>query len=277
MRHTRRGRLSIGVIAAACLLSGAAGLGADTNAWRFSVGERLDYKMYWGRLRVGTAWFDSQWIRCGERRLLRITANARSTSVLSWIYPVEDTVESIVDPVTFLPLQYTQRLREGRKRRQDLMVFDHEAGRAVWTDENTGEKKSFAIKRDSRDILCFSYFMRGVGYDVGQTNTFQVLVDDKMYDLTIEGLRRETIKSEVEGISECLVLEPKAKFGEIFVRKGRIWLWFSEDDTRAIANVKAELKVASLRAVLYGITMADPTNALPEVTLATNLLSEAAE
>jgi hypothetical protein len=286
-----RMRYTAAILAASCLLLGtadgqAAGLITErlgpiplpagvTNApdW-FAVGERLDYKLVWGVIPVGKASLTTDWVDTGDRILLRITALARTTSLVRALFPVDDRVESIVDPATMLPVQYTQILNEGRKHRNDRIVFDHAAKRAVWRDDMSDKAHILLISEDTRDLLAFTYHMRSKAYDIGTREVTDVIVDEKLYELTLTGLKRQRVK--IKGFKEkfsCLVVRPEAKFGEIFMRKGKINMWFTTDDRRLCAKIYAFLPFADFKACLRSFKQTyGPVTELPKVDIMYDLL-----
>lgn len=225
---------------------------APSSQFWFPVGEKLFYRLYWGIIPVGSAELSTAWTNMNGRALLALRVTAKTGPIVATIYPVEDFIESIVDPGTFLPVEYTQRLREGRHRRHDYTVFYHSGGVARWVSKRTGKTRDIPIDRDTRDALCLMYYMRAKGLDVGESARFRVLVDNKLYDLTVRGVGYENIELEDKKI-RCLKVEPQARFGEIFVRKGRVWLWFSADPKHLCVYATGKVPVASVKAHLYKI------------------------
>jgi len=246
-----------------------------TNAphW-FPVGETLDYRLLWGIIPVGTATLSTDWVNAGDRVLLRIKAIAKTESIVKALFPVDDYVETLVDPNTMLPVQYTQRLREGRKHRNDRIVFDHAAGRAVWRDDETDKAHVLLISEDTRDVLAFSYYMRSRDCQIGMRQETDVIVDEKLCKLTLTGIRHERVKiREFKEKFSCLVMEPEAQFGEIFVRKGKVYLWFTTDARKLCAKMSAILPFVDFRACLRSFTEAyGPVTYLPNVTIMYDLL-----
>ncbi len=86
------------------------------------------------------------------RRLLAIRARIQTVSVLDKIFPVDDFLESVVDPQTFLPLRFTRRLSEGPLPLHEVTTFDHAALQAHWKHLlRKGFEQDFAIEADTRD------------------------------------------------------------------------------------------------------------------------------
>ncbi len=241
----------------------------------FPVGEVLNYKLYWGIMSVGKATISTDWVKVGDRTLLRIKATARTGRIVRMIYPVDDYVESLVDPVTMLPVQYRQELKEGwRRRRQDRIVFDHANKRAVWRDDKTDRSHVLIISEDTRDLMAFTYYMRGKDEDEKMTMTTDVIVDEKLYKLTIKGLKEEKIKIKgIKGKVPCFVVEPEAKFGEIFSKKGVVHIWCTKDERHLCAKLLAFLPFADFKAKISSFTREyGPVTDLEEVEVLFDLL-----
>ncbi len=239
-------------IIATIILCCALGASADvrTNLYSFAVGERLTYGLYWGVIRVGTAHTSIDWFTDENgRHLLLGRAEAKTGSVVSRIFPVDNYIETIMDPETLLPLYYLQSINEGRKSRLDRYKFDHANGIAVWTGKD-GTTNHVEIAADTRDLLSLSYSMRDAGFAVGEEEHFSVVVDDKVYDLQVTGEAIERIRVPGEGRQRSLKVEPVAKFGGVFERKGRMWLWFSTDDSHQCLRAEAKVPVAHVKAIL---------------------------
>jgi hypothetical protein len=242
-----------------CLFAGVAGaedvhIPKGTNTYCFPVGERLTYGLYWGVIPVGEAVLESSWIEEDGRILLCLVSTAKSGRVLSGIYPLDDYVKSVVDPATFLPVRYEQRLREGRHVRHDVVTFDREKLVGHWRSELNGRTNDIPILKDTRDVVCLSYYMRMQTYTGTEHLAFQVLVDDKLYDLNVSFEGRETQKVDGYGQVPCFRLEPVAKFGAIFVRKGKVNLWFSEDSRHTCTRMSGKVPVASVKAILTDVS-----------------------
>lgn len=254
--------MHMNIMRLACLLAGlcsaaAAWAGtnsvAATNALWFPVGEKLSYRLYWGVVPVGSAEFSSEWVEEDGHRYLALRAKAKSSAAINKVYPIDDYVESLVDPATFLPVRYTQKLKEGRKVRHDVTEFDYPARRAYVTANSKKRSEIVTIEADTRDVVCLSYYMRSQQYKGDEKRKFTVLVDDDLFDLEVNFVGTETVDVKGVGKVPCLKVEPKAKFGEIFVRKGKVLLWFSNDPRHVAVRMTGKVPVGSVRACLVKV------------------------
>lgn len=183
----------------------------------------------------------SEYVEEDGRQLLAIRVTTKTLNIMNKIYPVDDFIESIVDPRTFLPLRFTKRLSEGRYRLHEVTTFDHKARTAHWKHLLKGDEKTFAIDADTRDLMSFMYFMRSQKLEPGKRYEFRVMADEKLYDLLVDARDMETL--DIGNYSEirALKLDPDAKFQGLFVRVGKLEVW-SSDDPRCVC-VRATARV----------------------------------
>lgn len=237
----------IGLLAVGLL--GGAALGADTNApaayqnlW-FPVGETLIYKVQWGVWIVAETRVTSEWLEEDGRKLIAIRVTTKTRSIMDKIFPVDDFLESVVDPETFLPLRFTKRLSEGRYRLHEITTFNHAAGTAFWRHLLKDKSEEFAIEPDTRDLLSFMYYMRSQKFELGKHYQFRVMADEKLYDLFVDAIDYETLEIGRYRRIRSLRLYPEAKFHGLFVRVGRLDVWISDDDRCLCVRAMAQAPI----------------------------------
>lgn len=220
---------------------------------RWPVGERLVYRVYWGIIPVGLAVASTEWLEEDGRRLVRIRFQSRTNKVLQKLYPVDDIIESVVDPTTFLPVRFEKNLSEGSHRYHERTIFDRTNNIARWQSLRSGRTRTFPIRPDTRDIPSFMYYMRSHTFAPGTREHYTVMADEKTYDLWINVGKHEALDLPVYGDVDCLKTEPEAAFDGIAVRKGRIWMWISRD-TRCIATrIVLSVPVATAKVILHEV------------------------
>ncbi|NCC52520.1 MAG: DUF3108 domain-containing protein [Spartobacteria bacterium] len=224
----------------------------EVDLW-FSVGERITYQIYWGIIPVGESVASTDWVDFEGRTLLAIRFRTKTNKVLSSLYPVDDLIESIVDPETFLPVQFTKRLSEGRYRCHEITRFDHEKGIAQMSRPGRERVIEYAIEPDTRDIATFMYYMRENEMEPGETYEYRVMADEEIYDLYVKTEKYEKVKTVDGERIESLLMEPEAKFEGLFVRSGKMWLWVSRGEDRVLTKMVAKVPVASVKLILHDI------------------------
>jgi hypothetical protein len=241
-----RWKLKILLLFFLCAASALAGVEDGSTGLWFPVGEFLDYRIYWGVIPVGSSHVTTEWITEDGRSLIAIRVRTKSNHVLSTMYPVDDFLEAIIDPETFLPVRFTKRLSEGRYRADETTTFDHKNLKATWISRLNHKVEEYKIDPDTRDIITFMYYMRRKQFEPYTVTKYRVMADDKIYDLTVKAQNLEPVSLDHFGKLSCLRFEPEAKFGGLFVRKGRMWMWVSQDPRRIATKISAEVPVASI-------------------------------
>jgi len=225
----------------------------EVPALWFPVGEELKYSLHWGVLPVGVAHAWSEWVRLDGRWLVALRLRTRSSAVLNAIYPVDDFIESLVDPGPFLPLRFVKKINEGNNRYDEVTEFDHAAGVARWRSLLRNQEKDLPLEDGIRDVPSLLYWFRRTRFLPGDRGGVRVMADNKIYTVFPNPVEREVVRLPDFGPIPALRFEPQAEFNGLFVRKGRVWVWVAEDDRRLAVRIDAEVPVARVRAVLTSV------------------------
>lgn len=218
----------------------------------FPVGEELVYDVYWGVIPVGEARVWSEWVRRDGRVLLALRFQTLSNKVIASIYPVNDKLETLVDPATFLPVRFEKNMQEGRHRYHEITLFDHTNLTAHWRSLIKNKSRQFPIEPDTRDIATFMYYLRKRPVHEGEHH-YRVMADEKIYDLYLKVAAQEMVKLDNFGRIPCSRIEPDAKFDGLFVRKGKMTLWVSRDARCISTRITASVPVADVKIVLRAV------------------------
>lgn len=243
------------VFCSLCFLWAGAGFASDamtTNQMPFLVGEQLIYNIHWGVFNVGQTKVTTGWTNYQGKTALRIRYVTKSNSVIARFYPVNDLIESMIDPDTFRPYYFIKRLSEGRYRADEITTFDFDKKEMTWKSKLNGRSKTLPIDADTRDIVTMMYYLRGQPFQTGTTNQYRVMADEKLYDLFLTTHDTDGMKFEKWGRVRSFEIEPQAAFKGLFERKGKITFWVSQDSRQVCTRVMAEVPVANIR-----ITLAD--------------------
>lgn len=216
----------------------------------FPVGEEIDYEVYWGIFMVGEATAKAEWVKRDGRRLLSLSLKAESNGLVEKLYPVREWLQTILDPVSFLPLSFEKDSHEGKRHYREITTFDHAAQKGHWKSLTKNKEQAFDIAADTRDLMGLMYWIRKDPIREGETRNYWMMTDEKMYELIVEAGKKEELKLENYGKVPVIKMEPKGKFNGMFVRKGRMFLWISDDARYTICRATASVPVASIKIVL---------------------------
>ena len=222
----------------------------------FPVGEKLTYTIYWGWIEVGESVATTDWVWEEDTWRIRIRFRTKSNGVLSALYPVDDTVETLVDPVTLRPLVFHMNLREGKHQRNETTVFDWENLQAHYVkthEDKPDETKSYEIAPDTRDLVSFMYFLRQTPFEADSTYEFEVMSDEKLYDLTLNTRGYQKINLEDLGKVRSLRMDPTAQFQGVFVRKGEMRIWLSDGERQLLTKMFLDTPFANVRLLLRSV------------------------
>ncbi len=215
------------------------------NAW--DLGERLTFAVKYGPIRAGTTVMEVEdEITWGGRKVLRIKS---TTSSADWFfYRVRDTIISYVDREGLFAWRYEKYQREGNYRNNEVTTFNHETRRAHRNDD--GQRfEPMEIEPFVKDVLGALYYVRTRPLAVGDVLRIPVHDGRRSYTMEVEVSRRERVQVPA-GEFDCLVVEPKLQSDGIFVRKGRLHVWMTDDSRHIPVRVQTAIPIGSIVANL---------------------------
>lgn len=219
-------------------------------------GEKLVYSVRWMKLPVGKAVLHvKDIIDVDGTPAYQITTYTKANRLIRLIYKVDDKVTSYVAVEGFRPLKFQKRLREGRRKKDELIDFDWERKEATYY-EGKGEKqkkrRTIPITEGTQDTLSCIYFLRSLPLQIGKECTMRVATEKKCWDVVITPIKKTKINLRNAGKFDALLIEPTVDFEGLFVhdRKLRIWL---EEETKIPLMMVADIPIGSIVLVLSEI------------------------
>ena len=222
----------------------------------FGVGERLEYDVRFGKLKVGSGTMEVVGItHVRDRETWHTVFTVRGGTLF---YKVNDRYESWIDTRTGNSLRYRQDQHEGS--RDVERNFEFFPDRAVYTENNEPEQASV---NNPLDDASFIYFLRTIPLNVGETYSFERYFRPDRNPVTIRVLRRERIRVPA-GEFDAIVLQPIIKSRGLFGENGHAEVWLSDDENHIMLQLKSGLKIGSLNLYLKSYHPAPGrTNAQP--------------
>jgi len=211
----------------------------------FGVGERMEFEVRFGRIKVGnahmevvaldhlrgrTAWHTAFWVQGGN-----------------FLYRVNDVYESWIDAETLSSLRFVQELEEGGKSTN--RKFEIYPERAIFIQTDKKEWKEEKSVSNPLDDGSFLYFIRTIPLVVGQTYDFDRYFRPDRNPVRIKVLRKERIKVPA-GTFNAIVIQPVIKTKGIFSENGHAEIWLSDDDRHIMLQLKSRLSFGSLNLYL---------------------------
>jgi len=221
----------------------------------YRVGEKLTYNIRWLGITVGYATLEVKGIvDIDGRKHYHLMSRARSNDFLSKIYPVEDVIESFIDAETLLSRRFKKIQREGRYRSEEEVDHDQEKHTGHYYSKKNESSKDFEILPDSQDTLSVFYYFRYLDWKIGDVKNINVVADEKKHVVHVRVLDKERLEVRNLGVHEAIVVEPILEFQGFFQRKGRIWIWFSDDEYHVPLMMETKVPIiGSINATLTKI------------------------
>ena len=208
----------------------------------FKDGERLEYQVKYGFLGVGSATLQVLGLDT-----VRGTPTVHAQFTVQGgirIYRMNDRYESWFDPRSFTTLRTIQHIDEGSyDRDRDFEMYPE---RQMMSENG---KPDTATVAEPLDEASFLFFLRTIPLEVGQTYQFNRYFRPDRNPVTVVVERKEQVKVPA-GTFNTIVVRPVIKTSGIFGEGGRAEVWFADDSTRTLVQLKSKLKFGSLNLYL---------------------------
>ena len=208
----------------------------------FAVGEQLTYDVRFGRIRVGRATMEVvgiESVRGTPAYHTRFEVDGGNR-----LYRVRDRYESWFDTRSLSSLRYVQDIAQGSYERHS--VFEIFPAEARFIEVGKDPQPSVAEPLDEGSFL---YWMRTIPLEVGETYTFDRYFRPDRNPVRIHVVRRERIRVPA-GEFDAIVVQPTIRTRGIFSEGGHAEIWFADDSTRRILQMKSRLAFGSLNLYL---------------------------
>lgn len=230
------------------------------------VGERIGFHGRWFGIPVGSGWIEvKEIVTIDGRSAYHIQGEGRSNQVLSKFYPIHDVVHSYLDVETLKPVRFEKDQREGHYRAHEVVTFDHRESKAVYRSLLNQSVKDISLPRDFHDLVSALYWFRTQPIQPNQTIRMDLYTDEKIFQTEIEIKAPVMLELLKRGTFPCLVVEPKAHFKGLLVKRGRIWAYLTADARRLPLLVKVTTPWGPMSAVIDEDSLAAPAAAPPVV------------
>ncbi len=241
---------------------------AKAGNFPFQIGETFVYIVSWKIFDAGIATLTlADRIHSQNEDIYRFRAIARSTGIVSTLFKVYDIFESQVNVKDLCSRKIVKNLQEGQRQRTTVVTFEQTVHRARLEDRDLNrpelppKRSETPIPSCVQDVISAFYFVRTKNFRVGEVLRFPINDGGKTYDVDVEVQALETIKTPA-GTFQAYRLEPRV-FGGLFKKKGRMFVWLSNDTERIPIQLKAKIAMGTITASLAKVEKAPTIQALP--------------
>jgi len=219
----------------------------------FRPGEKLTYSISWSNVvQAGRAVME---VRAGKtpggRPAYELLSQTDSVGMVDKVYRVRDTVHSVIDAEELSSCAFSLRESHGKRKRIRDMVFDNEKG-TVKTTVN-GVSETYPVPERVQDALSSLYYVRTrQDLIVGKPIMVDVHDSGKTWAVEIHTLGRERITTPA-GDFDAIIVKTYPKYEGVFMNKGEIIIWFTDDARRVPVLMKSKISIGSIVATLTEI------------------------
>src|SRR5574341_757244 len=215
----------------------------------FAPGEKLTYDVSWSDIvRAGVAVMEVRDGADAERPTYHLVSSTRSVGMVERFYPVRDTVESIMDAEELYSISFMLRESHGKKRRERNMAFDHESGTVRIT--TNGSVETHSVPARVQDALSSLYYARTRDdFIVGKPIIIDIHDSGKTWSVEIQTIGREKIRTPA-GEFDTIKVRTYPKYEGVFMHKGEIFMWLTDDARRMPVLMKSKISIGSIVAEL---------------------------
>jgi hypothetical protein len=210
------------------------------------VGEKLVFSVSWqGIINVGTGVLEvKEMANIGGVKAYHFHSEATSSSFFDAIYKVRDSNDSWADAAAPASLVFEQHIKEGGYKRDRRIEYDHSKHTAV---NHKGEV--WQIKENAVDVLYALYIVRTCELVPGATIFIEVGTHKKNYTMNVKVCDREKIT--IGGRTyDTIPVEPAMQDQGIFLNKGGLKIWLTDDNYHLPVKMRSEISVGSITAEL---------------------------
>jgi hypothetical protein len=173
----------------------------------------------------------------------------KTTGITDAIYRVLDIYESYIDPETRLPVKSIRNIKEGRYRKYNEVLFDHDTRKdsAILTSDLTGVH---ITQPEIQDILsCFYFFRDNIMPDPknlkkGEYTTIMTWFADELYPIRLKYMGDDEVKTRA-GKIRCHKFNPVTEKGRLFNTDEGVSFWFSADKNFLPVKIRFDIFVGS--------------------------------
>ncbi len=254
--------MRLGILVALILLAAGRGMSAETQQvpasdnfktvnHAFAPGEKLTYSISWSQIiEAGIATME---VIAGKpvdgRPTYELVSKTNSVGILELVFPVRETVQSSMDAEGLYSLAFHLRERQGRRNRGRDMIFDQTA-HTVSESVNNGKPETFSVPPSVQDAFSSLYYVRTrTDLVVGKTIRVDVHEGGKNWAVEIQVVGREKVKTPA-GEFNTIKVKTYPKYEGVFMNKGEIYIWFTDDDRKIPVLMKSTISIGSIVATL---------------------------
>jgi len=184
-----------------------------------------------------------------------VSGTADSTGVVALLFRVQDRFNSYFDAQTLCSSKLVKHTEEGSHWRDTVITFDYGRGKAVLEEKNLKDNQSKRTENDIpgyvTDVMSGLLYVASLPLQQGATYSFPLNDGSKTVTINAHVEGKEQIKTPA-GTFQTIRVGPEGDYS-VLKNRGRIWIWYSDDERHLPVQIRAKLFWGTLTVYLASI------------------------
>jgi hypothetical protein len=215
----------------------------------YQPGEKVHYSVHYGLITGGVATLEMYRDTTSDKELWHSVLVGKTTGMADALFKVKDIYETFIDPETELPVKSIRNISEGRYRKYNVVMFDHNSRQdsAILTSDLSGVH---ITRKGILDILsCFYWFRNHNLPDIqninkGELITIMTWFADELYPIRMRYIDTEEVRTRA-GRIRCHKFNPVSETGRLFKTEEDVSIWFSADKNFLPVKIRFDIFVGA--------------------------------
>lgn len=213
----------------------------------FKHGEKITYTVFYNVIGIyinaGTATFTTSLEQYNNNNVYHVVGEGSTNSKYDWIFKVRDRYESYFNTGDLQSVKFIRNINEGGYKKYEEVSFNQQTNTAITPDG------VYKVPAKVQDLINAIYYARNIDYNAhkpGDKIEFSMFLDNKVYDLYIKYLGKETVKTRY-GKYNAIKLSPLLIKGTVFKDDDKMTLWVTDDSNHIPVRVQSPISVGTIK------------------------------
>jgi hypothetical protein len=199
----------------------------------------------------GKLTYDIEWrlIHAGDAVLELHNSEGRmkldSAGLVSTLFKVDDTY-TVRYEQSFCASESQMDSKEGKRHRQTTVTYDRNQNRATWVEHDVLDNNKVLRRAQTdiphcvHDVLGGILALRGLAIEPGQSALAPMSDGRRFAQVKVDAQEREEVVTPA-GTFKTIRYEANLMNGVIYQRKGRVFVWITDDAKRTPVQIRLRL------------------------------------
>ncbi len=208
--------------------------------FHFPYDQTFHYEGEWRFWTAGVATLHIE--RSGSQN--HVAATADSSGFVALLYRVQDRFNTYLDAKTLCSYKVIKHTEEGLHRRDTVITYDYGRGKSVLEERNLKDNQQKKVENDIpgcvTDVVSGIMYVASLPLQPGATYVFPLNDGGKTVTVQAHVEGKEQIVTPA-GTFQTLRVGPEGDSGTLLKNRGRIWIWYTDDDRHLPIQMRAKL------------------------------------